>query len=53
MNIKERIKQKTEQLEQTGRLIVQLQKALKEKQVEALKLDGAITQHKELEQEKK
>lgn len=51
MTIQERIKQKTEQLEKLGKTIVQLQKALQENQVEALKLDGAINQLKEIEQE--
>ena len=51
MNIKERIKEKTEQLEKVGKEIRQLQEALRGKQVEAIKLDGAITQLKEIESE--
>ena len=50
MNIKEIIKKKTEQLERVGKEITQLQRILQEKQVEALKIDGAITQLKELEE---
>ena len=53
MTIKERIKQKTEQLEKVGQTIVQLQKATQQNQMEALKLDGAINQLKEIEQEEK
>ncbi len=53
MTIKERIKKKTEDLQGVGQLIGQLQKALQEKQMEALKIDGALTQLKELEEEKK
>lgn len=53
MTIKERIKQKTEELEQVGKTIVQLQKAIQESQIQALKLDGAINQLKELEKEDK
>ena len=51
MNIKERIKQKTEQLEKIGKEIGQLQGILREKQVEAIKLAGAITQLQEKESE--
>ena len=51
MNIKDRIKQKTEQLEKVGKDIVRLQGLLQEKQVEALKLDGAIGQLKELNED--
>ena len=53
MNIKEKIKEKTKQLEGVGREIAQLQGALQKKQVEAIKLDGAISQLKELETESK
>ena len=51
MTIKERIKQKTEQLEKLGQTMVQLQKTFQEIQMEALKLDGAINQLKEMEGE--
>ena len=53
MKIKERIKAKTEELERVGQTIVQLQKAFQESQMQALKLDGAINQLKELEKEDK
>ena len=53
MTIKERIKAKTEELERVGQTIVQLQKAFQESRVQALKLDGAINQLKELENEEK
>jgi len=53
MNIKERIKQKTEELEQLGKTITQLQKAIQESQIQALKLDGALNQLKELDKEDK
>jgi len=53
MTIQERLKQKTEDLQKVGKDIVQLQKLLQEKQIEALKLDGAINQLKELDKEDK
>ena len=49
-NIEEEIKKKTDQLNNLGREINQLQQTLKEKQVEALRLDGAISALKELNQ---
>ncbi|KKN16872.1 hypothetical protein LCGC14_0971600 [marine sediment metagenome] len=50
-NIDEQIKQKEEQLNKVGREINQSQKTLQQKQVEALKLDGAISALKELEKD--
>ncbi len=49
-NIDEQIKLKIEQLNKLGREVNQLQQTLKEKQVEALRLDGAISALKELNQ---
>ncbi len=49
-NLKEKIEEKQKQLEVLGREIAQLQKALQEKQIEAIKLDGAINMLKELNQ---
>lgn len=51
MTTQERIKQKTEQLEQIGKTVIQLQKTLQNNQVEALKLDGAINLLREIERE--
>ena len=52
MNFKKQIEEKIKQLETLGKEITQLQRLLQEKQVEALKLDGAIAQLKELDDEK-
>ena len=52
-NIDEEIKKKTEQLNNLGREVNQLQQTLKDKQVEALRLDGAISALKELNQPEK
>ena len=51
-NINEELKKKTEQLEKLGKEINQLQRTLQEKQVESLKIDGAITALKELQEDK-
>ncbi len=50
-NIDEEIKKKTAQLEKLGSEVNQLQSILKEKQMEALRLDGAISALKELQNE--
>ena len=50
MNIDKLLEGKQKQLEVLGREIAQLQKVLQEKQVEALKTDGAISALKELNQ---
>ena len=52
-DLDKKIEEKTKQLEALGKEIAQLQRALQEKQVEALKKDGAITMLKELQQEKR
>ena len=52
-NIDEEIKKKTEQLEKIGSEVNQLQQTLKDKQVEALRVDGAISALKELNQPEK
>ena len=52
-NIDEEIKKKTEALEKLGREVNQLQQVLQDKQVEALKIDGAISALKELNQPEK
>ena len=53
MNLKKKIQEKTKQLEALGKDIVKLQRALQQGQVEAIKLDGAINQLKELKAEEK
>lgn len=52
-NINKEIKKKTEQLEKLGKEVNQIQLILKGKQVEALRLDGAISALKELNQPEK
>ncbi len=52
MKLDKKIKEKTEQLEFLGKDIGKLQKILQQKQVEAIKLDGAINALKELQNEK-
>ena len=47
------IEEKQNQLEVLGREMVQLQRVLQEKQVEAIKLDGSISTLKELQEEEK
>lgn len=53
MDINKKIEEKQKQLEEIGKEIQQLQQALQQKQVEALKLDGAITALKEFIENKK
>lgn len=53
MNLDKKIEEKQKQLEALGKELSQLQKVSQEKQVEALKLDGAITVLKELKAESK
>ncbi len=48
MNIDKLLEGKQKQLEVLGREIAQLRKILQEKQIEAVKLDGAISALKEL-----
>lgn len=48
-NIAEILKEKTKQLEEVGQKIGQSQEELGKLQAEALKLDGAINQLKDLE----
>ena len=50
MNLKELIKDKTEELNQKGQQINALQQQLRNLNVEALKLDGEITGLKKAEQ---
>ena len=52
-NIDEEIKKKAEQLAKLGKELNQLQQVLQDKQVEALRLDGAISALKELQTEDK
>ena len=53
MTIQKRIEQKTEELDQVGKTINQIQKAIQESQMKAIRLDGAITVLKEMEGEEK
>lgn len=48
-DLNKKIEEKINQLENLGIEVARLQKSLQEKQVEALKLDGAISALKELE----
>ena len=50
-DLDKKIEEKIKQLEALGREIAQLQQLLQQKQVEAIKLDGAINQLKELQNE--
>ena len=52
-NIDEEIKKKTEQLEKLGSEVNVLQTVLKDKQREALRLDGAISALKEINKPEK
>ena len=52
MKLDKTLKEKTKQLEALGKEIAQLQQTLQQKQVEAIKLDGAITALRELKQAK-
>lgn len=51
MKLDTKIAEKTKQLEDLGKEVNQLQQSLQEKQLAALRLDGAITQLKELQAE--
>ena len=48
METKKLIEEKTKRLEELGKEIAQLQRTLSEKQVEALRVDGALSALKEL-----
>ena len=50
-NIEKQLKKKIEQLEKLGKEIAQLQQVSRNKKVEALRLDGAISALKELQNE--
>ena len=48
MNLDKKIKEKQAELDKLGKEINQLQQLLQQKQVASIKLDGAISQLKEL-----